>query len=309
MIPPGSVPKRIVLSRKGFDSSWGGCASPILDYEMISLPIPEHNLNYRKSLFDGHCPENHLTYQDLKTTSEGKRAVELVLKLTKGIKESDCVHLDPDIRPGFRKREDMSSPLTFGQSGGSQTELNKIEEGDLFLFFGWFRDALADSGIARFDKKGSDMHVIWGWLQVSERLDLPSKLSRAREIARHHPHVTHHVGRHPNCLYVAGNSLAFLPSYPGAGAFSRFHDGLSLSDLKSESRPRKRSHWRLPAFFKEMSISRIRKISDWTREGDSIVGEAANHPGQEFIFETNGHEVQVANWLEGIFHGVGQEPQ
>ena len=32
---------KVILSRKGFDSSYGGCASPILpDGTMLSMPIP-----------------------------------------------------------------------------------------------------------------------------------------------------------------------------------------------------------------------------------------------------------------------------
>ena len=39
---------RLVISRKGFDSTAGGCASPILpDGTMVSLPIPDEESGVR----------------------------------------------------------------------------------------------------------------------------------------------------------------------------------------------------------------------------------------------------------------------
>ncbi len=305
MIRKGDVPNRIILSRKGFDSSWGGCPSPILGREMISLPIPEHSRKERASQGINACPKNHLTYRDL-TSRQGRRVTGLIQQLSGGkINEADCVHLDPDIRPELRDSKDRKRPLTFGQSGGAQTELREIAAGALFLFFGWFRKANEPvPGAFRFAKDGANLHAIWGWLQIEERLDLPQELSRGQKIAAHHPHISHPSGRSPNCLYVAGNALTFLPQYAGAGAFSRFHDGLCLTDVRIDRNPRKLcSYWKLPAFLKEKNVSHIPKISEWDRDGDSILGQAANHPGQEFIFKTKGNEKEVAKWLDGIFGG------
>ena len=53
---------RVILSRKGFDSSNGGCASPIFpDNTMLSLPIPSEdgNMDY------GELSYNGATYADL----------------------------------------------------------------------------------------------------------------------------------------------------------------------------------------------------------------------------------------------------
>lgn len=45
---------KIILSRKGFDAGYGGCASPIFpDGSMISLPIPEATSTH--SMGDLHC--------------------------------------------------------------------------------------------------------------------------------------------------------------------------------------------------------------------------------------------------------------
>lgn len=303
MIIVEKVPRRIVLSRKGFDSSAGGCASPIVDGVMISLPIPEHNQVTRASRLGAECEDRHLTYREMKS-SQGKKISSYISQLTGGkIRPSDCVHLDPDIRPALRNPESVAWPLTFGQNGGSQTELVGLSEGDLFLFFGWFREAYESGEEIRFTKHTADIHAIWGWLHIGQKLHLPNDLVKANKLAPHHPHVSHHLGRVPNCLYVASQSLTFLPGCPGAGAFPLFHDGLRLSDKQSKSRPRKqlRSHWSLPAFFKNIGMTHHPGLPEWTTEGDRICGKGGAYPGQEFVFETRGYESEVAGWLTSIF--------
>jgi len=309
MIGKEKIPPRIVLSRKGFDSSAGGCASPVLNKEMISLPIPEHNVSSRGKQDGGLCADGHLTYGDMES-SHGKRVGTLVTQLSKGkIKPSDCVHLDPDIRAALRKPNDTKLPLTYGQDSGSQTELRNIEEGDLFLFFGWFRGAEEyRPGYFRFIRDSPDVHAIWGWLQIGARLDLPSNHLRAREIASHHPHVSHPENRNPNCLYVAGETLTFISSFAGEGTFAEYHEDLRLSDLQTELPPRKRlrSRWNLPAFFGNISMTH-HCLREWGAKERSIIGKGGAYPGQEFIFETSGYESDVANWLEDIFRGEKRE--
>ena len=51
---------KIILSRKGFDSSWGGCPSPVLpDGTMLSMPIPTNE-------------DNRLRYEDIRFIKVGK---------------------------------------------------------------------------------------------------------------------------------------------------------------------------------------------------------------------------------------------
>jgi hypothetical protein len=275
---------------------------------MISLPIPE--LSCRNTHDDHGCPEKHLTYQNL-AAEQGKNVARLVAQLTNNkFGPSDCVHLDPDIRPELREEKDRLSPLTFGQSSSSQTELKnrEVQRGDLFLFFGWFRQAHeSSSGSFCFDKEEPDLHAIWGWLQIEKSLDLNDCTQHgiARKIAGHHPHVLRSENGKANCLYVAGEILSFLPKCAGAGVFSKFHDELRLSDKQETLR----SHWRLPAFFKKIKMTHLPHLPEWKLDGESIVGEGAKGRGQEFIFETKGHEEDVAKWLEGIFSGERRQYQ
>jgi hypothetical protein len=313
MIDASLVPKHIVLSRKGFDLSAGGCASPILDGKMISLPIPEHNADQRKCAcqHDHRCSEGHLTFGDLRSSacaSEGNLIVSLVRELSGSkVRECDCVHLDPDLRVGLRKPEDVSLPIVFGQDGGSQTELRRLGLGDLFLFFGWFRRVHHPHDAYLYQRSAPNIHAIWGWLQIEGILDLtrPEQLDEARMLAPNHPHVAHPYGRKNNCLYVGRKSLAFNEGKRGAGAFSSFGLQLQLTCEHQDVTPSKvaRTKWSLPPCFQTIEMSRVelQNPHKWNMENGRFLGTAADSYGQEFVFSTVKHEKEIADWLSRIF--------
>ena len=79
---------KIILSRKGFDSVAGGCASPIIDGKiLLSLPIPVKE-KYKDS-------EKHISYSDL--NYNGVNYAKLISDLNPSFSSEFC-HLDPDIR-------------------------------------------------------------------------------------------------------------------------------------------------------------------------------------------------------------------
>jgi hypothetical protein len=182
---------KVIFSRKGFDSSSGGCPSPILEGQPLSLPIPTSNRSPTR-------------YGDL----TGPYA-ELVTALTRGrLDANSWCHFDPDLvaaclprLPGWRG--------ALGQAGSSQGHLErqKLAPGDLFVFWGLFQDAERRSGEWRF--VGSAEHRIWGWLQVGEIIDLGSDGSFA--LAKHpwlrdHPHTRPYTTK-KNTLYIAADQL------------------------------------------------------------------------------------------------------
>ena len=115
---------KVILSRKGFDSSNGGCPSPILpDGTMLSLPIPTDDRD---------------TYEDL--SWKGVNYADLLRQLLPGKAFSHC-HVDPDLRPGLRSAAVEGWKPAFGQAGSAQGVMANagVEQGDLILFFGWFR--------------------------------------------------------------------------------------------------------------------------------------------------------------------------
>lgn len=101
---------KLILSRKGFDSSFGGCASPIFyDNSFVSLPIPEKSGQLRFSDIGG---EQRI----------GAIVEDLTRWRNKSFNASDHVHLDPDLRfdslprkPGWRH--------LFGQAESAQAIL------------------------------------------------------------------------------------------------------------------------------------------------------------------------------------------
>jgi len=131
---------KVILSRKGFDSGYGGYPSIILpNNEMITLPIP--------------CPSDFYRYSDI-STKNGKCLYDIMKSLKKDItfggekkaltKETHC-HLDPDLCD-FSVERGYNWKGIFGQIDASTTVLknNDVKEGDLFLFFGWFNDVVIE---------------------------------------------------------------------------------------------------------------------------------------------------------------------
>lgn len=128
---------RVILSRKGFDSKTGGAASPILDGKFMSIPIPG--------------AESNIFYKDLYWKDKIS-----YLKVMKdlNIKHFSEAHLDPDLRKSAYKERHPDWRVAFGQCEAQLSPLNKegVAEGDLFLFFGWFKHVGWQGGKAALKK-------------------------------------------------------------------------------------------------------------------------------------------------------------
>lgn len=200
---------KIILSRKGFDSSNGGCPSPILpDGTMLSMPIPsEDNERYE-----------NLMYKD---TSYSELLENLNSKYT-----YDKCHLDPDIRENIRRKKIADWKPAFGQIGAAQGTLANagVEKGDLFLFFGWFKKAYKKDGIYQFyTKKTSDnffdyadLHVIYGYMQIGEIL---TDKEQIKEYSWHPHAMKTRIDSKKNALYVPSEKLSFCSNMKGYGTF------------------------------------------------------------------------------------------
>lgn len=281
---------RLILSRKGYDSASGGCASPIFpDGSLCSLPIPSGD---------------ELRLDDIRR-GDGCLG-DLVAQLADASAASSAhVHLDPDLDRGARPRPFGWRPC-LGQTGAAQTHLERhgVDAGDLFLFFGWFREVSLDGGRWRHRPDAPDLHCLFGWLQVGAicRLDLGDP---APAWAAEHPHVRHadrygRAGAH-NGLYVAAERLSF-PGCPGGvsggGAFRRFVPSLRLT-----APGRSRSVWRLPACFAPRSgakpLSYHADPGRWERDGEGVLLRTVGR-GQEFVLDCDAHP-GVMDWLLEVF--------
>jgi hypothetical protein len=261
---------KIILSRKGFDSSAGGCPSPIFpDGSMLALPIPDRDSQVR--------------YQDL--TWQGRNLGDLVPRLAGGKPRAHYrAHLDPDLIPAMRPRAADWRPV-FGQRGPAQGHLrnNDVGVGDLFLFFGLFRN-VTEAG--DFIPGTPSRHILWGWLQVAEALPVDDHRGRLAW-AGDHPHLSI-VGDPSNTMYVASGRLT-LPGaehLPGAGVFGRFSPNLQLTAPGSAGP----STWTLPAWFnpegRRSALSYHSKAGAWERCVDGVKLQTVGR-GQEFVLNAD----------------------
>jgi hypothetical protein len=253
---------KVILSRKGFDSAAGGYPSPILpDGRLISLPVPDKQDSVHYSDLK---LESNRTYQDLMN--------ELGIKT----KILTC-HLDPDIRKEVINRESGWRPV-FGQSGAAQTHLNKnnVEEDDIFLFFGWFKEY----------PNGNDKHIIFGYLQVGGKINVNPSFRPPKWMALH-PHMLDERRENPrNTVYVARETLSWNNNIPGAGVF-RFNNSLVLT-----KKGQTRSHWELPSCFRDAKIS-YHNASCWKHDYFESRGR-----GQEFVIDNKDVEKWAKNIIE-----------
>lgn len=265
---------KLVLSRKGFDSSAGGFPSPILPGgRMVWLPIPDKN--------------SVITYRDIQC--DGESIGPMVEQLTHGrIPQTYRAHLDPDLVEGSRVRRPGWRPV-FGQTNQAQTHLQKngIGAGDLFLFFGLFRRTRRAAGRLAWERGERPGHVIWGWLQVDEVLSPNEADTRRYAWAIDHPHF--YRGDDPqNTIYVARKQLDlgldFSRDLPGAGVFPQYVSELQLTAEDG----RNASDWKLPSWFfphrGRTPLTYHAKPGRWENRGDHTRLSAVSR-GQEFVLD------------------------
>ncbi len=279
---------KLILSRKGFDASNGGCASPIFeDGTLCPLPIP-----------DAASP---ISYGDIRDRL-GKSIARVVEQLTRGrIGAADRAHLDPDLRREALLRRRGWRPI-FGQAGAAAAHLARhhVGAGDLFLFFGWFRRAEESVRGVNFVSGAPDLHVIYGWMQVGEVVEVSHDTARTKPWAAYHPHLSDTARYKRNTIFVASSKLDSLGLVlPGAGAFSHFRPELCLT---ANDPGGGRSLWKLPRWFYPNGRAALSRHSDrkrWRRRGDAL--RLRTVPiGQEFVLDLALYP-EVFGWLRSIF--------
>lgn len=282
---------KIILSRKGFDSATGKVASPILPSgELCSLPIPSH---------EEHEPS--ILYADIMVgdISLGTLAGDLTRGKDK-IKPEAEAHLDPDLRYSSFPREPGWKPL-FGQDGAAESHLVRrgVREGDVFLFFGWFRQTELADGRYRFVKGAPDCHYIFGWLQIERRIPVTNR-SELPPWALYHPHCSRATHGKLDSLYVSTDRLRLPGLYgdmPGGGVFTRAHDSLRLTCPGGL-----RSVWQLPGWFysadRAPTLSYHTNRKRWARRGEHTLLSTVGR-GQEFVLDCERYP-EAVEWVAGI---------
>ena len=210
---------KIILSRKGFDSSYGGTPSPILpDGTLLSMPIPDDSLEslptYNDIHFDG------LSYAEMLHDLPRRKKLDF---------DGKQCHVDPDIREGVRTYPVKDWKPAFGQTDNAQGMLRNagISEGDLFLFFGWFRKtetrddgSFRYTGVAQDDQDfydHADLHIVYGYMQIGRIITDPNEIKKYYW----HPHATQeHISQRNNALYIPSDHLSFDKNKPGYGVLN-----------------------------------------------------------------------------------------
>jgi hypothetical protein len=277
---------KIILSRKGFDSEAGGCASPIFeDNSFLSLPIPESSARLKYS--DIHGSQSIATIvQDL---TGGRK---------KAIAGSDNVHLDPDLIRDALPRKPGWRPL-YGQAHIAQNHLdrNGVGPGDIFLFFGWFRRVEQRYGRLRFKDGAPDLHAFFGWLEVGEVWRLPADRRRIPEWADAHPHMTvdpTNKSYASNTIYVAaGNDQTYR-----AGVFRSVTEQLVLTRPDQNLR----SRWRLPKWFhptgRRSALTYHGDAKQWELDEKHAYLQSVGR-GQEFVLDARDYP-EAVDWAKRL---------
>lgn len=283
---------KLILSRKGFDSSYGGFPSPILpDGRLISLPIPSKH------------DKTQFAHIDI----DGVNVSDLVTHLTNNkFNGNSYVHLDPVLDKPNNCSFDSWLP-SLGQTGAAQSHLLKqgVGKGDVFLFFGWFKHAQYELNKWRYIENLPDLHVLFGWLEVGEVLSVVSE--RDESLKKHlwaieHPHFAtpSHYTSNLNTLYVASRQSKYIKQHVGGGRFCSFSNDIQLTRAGMS-----RTHWSLPEWFfpENKSSLTYNPIHNWEKKDGKALLRSASI-GQEFVLDVEEYP-EAETWIRDIIlpHG------
>lgn len=282
---------KIIFSRKGFDSGYGGVASPIFpNGQILSMPIPSGGSPHR--------------FRDVQTPVGSMGPLASHLTQHPGYPFAG-VHLDPDLDSlSLPRKEGWKGSL--GQAGCAQSHLQAqgVSIGDVFLFFGWFREVKQTEKGYSYGKANTQKHLLFGYLQIGEILPFGSKPDKESILSQHpwlhdHSHIDG-LRSANNTVYVGAEEL-ILPDgrtgLPGFGAFDRIQDHLVLTAPGLS-----KSKWKLPSWFGSEQGSNLTYHKDpgrWETQPDGSVILSSVAKGQEFVLEMP-EQPDSLDWLKTI---------
>lgn len=294
---------KIILSRKGFDASFGGCPSPILeDGRMLSLPIPAGRSPMRFADIGGRLGN----------------VGELVSELSAGkVSPRAYAHLDPDLDALATSREE-GWRASLGQTAAAQSHLTGqgVGPGDVFLFFGWFRPTAArPDGTLGYDRTAPARHVLFGYLQIGESLLLGSHPDKKAILTERpwlegHPHLEGPYEAN-NTVHIAAPRLVLDgrdTGLPGAAAFAHFHEDFVLT---APGKDTPKSLWRIPDWLAPQAgrptLSYHGDAARWSKDEPGFVRLQTVAKGQEFVFDA-GTLPAASAWVERLAQHAHPQP-
>lgn len=283
---------KIILSRKGFDSANGGMPSPIFpDGKIVSLPIPASRppTKINDLLVNGYDIANVIS--DLSN---------------KRLSPHQYVHVDPDVDYQILSNRPKDWRGAFGQTSTAQSHLsnNSVGKGDLFIYFGWFRDAELCNQGWQFKRNSPDLHLIYGWLFVEDVVPVYGNEKNILEKyswLKYHPHLPS-INDVQNTIYVGSQTLPseINENKSGYGVFDKIRDIQVLTDTSQK----KRSVWKLPICFypsdNKPPLSYHTKKERWIIKSNEWVTLNSVGRGQEFVLDTE-YYPNIDKWLIELF--------
>lgn len=280
---------KVIFSRKGFDTQYGGVANAVLpDKTMVSFPIED--------------PKSVVTADGVRRG--GESVGELVEQLTGGrIARGYRAHLDPDLDATAYPRAQGWRPV-LGQTGSALGHLLKqgVGAGSLFLFFGWFRRVERTQAGWAYVKESQPLHALWGWLQVGSCFDHLNVPKEAARWVAYHPHLQRSA-RKKHVLFTASDHLQVGGRLvPGGGVFPRFTDSRVLTAPGENM-----SMWRVPGWMHpdagQVRFSYIHAAKRWRHAGDGHALVQSIGKGQEVVMAP-GDTAPIDQWLASLFEDV-----
>lgn len=277
---------KVIFSKKGFDSEYGKIASPLLeDGTFLSLPIPQKT--------------DKLCYTDIHYNK--KTYDEIIFELSKLGLSYRFAHLDPDLRYESKKRilEENKWCGLFGQSGPAQGILRNcnIGKGDIFLFYGWFKEAESKNGMYHYKEKSQDFNAIWGYLEIDEIIDTKEKYDKYKSInpdVIDHPHARYfeeNIAIKKNCIYTGAKELFFNKKLSGFGCIQ---NKTGKTSPKLTEAGKTKSNWMLPN-----DIFGDIKFDSHNKSFDNNGRVSWKTFGQEFVIDCKKHP-KVENWVKNL---------
>lgn len=272
---------KVIFSRKGFDSSYGGFPSIILPEEMeskmISFPIPETNpKGYGKKAEDIKfvLKKQNLSLKEIFEQLGIDEKINIPSTPARKGLNNTVFHFDPELQ----EVENMRSYAAFGQSDKASSHLlsHGLDKGDVFLFFGSFKKTFFENNKITYDSAMYDIHAIWGYMIVDDIVHVKN----IDESLGKYPDITTHL-HYKNKNIENGENIIICGSR--FGTFN-YDDKYRLTKLGYS-----KTSWELPEFFKNANISYCNTVIKPSRFKTAAIG-------QEFIV-TNFDDPKMKEWL------------
>lgn len=297
---------KVILSRKGFDSNYGGIPNPILNEQFKPLPIP---YKFGDSTFKDIVFEKDKSVFDLLEKNEKRFRFHYNKKSERLSPEIKC-HLDPYLQKSLLNNKDQKWGGAFGQAGTAQSHLRKQlskdgvwEDDILFLFYGWFQEVTEEYSFIDKESYPNGFLAIYGYLYVDKVFDNINDNIFDKEYSwlKEHPHYKYkkEFGKN-NAIYLAKETvLVEGKAYPGYGILNYNEENILTRKGANDRR-----EWKLPIFFNnKYGVKLSYNKNDYYWKYYNSFSCLGIHRGQEFVCDAQGNaenEKELKNWAQNL---------